>query len=320
MTCLLLMACSPMLHPPGAKLTEPQLHAAHFVAPDGAILPVRAWLPEPGHTIKAVVMALHGFNDYSKAFAMAGPYFKTQDIALYAYDQRGFGLSTGHGLWAGTEAYVNDLVAFTATLRKRYPSVPIHVLGESMGGAVVISALTSKQPLKVDGVVLVAPAVWGRETMPWYQRALLSFCINTLPGLQLTGKGLHILPSDNLEMLRELGRDPLVIKATRVDAIYGLVNLMDEALKRSAQINHHHLLVLYGEKDEIIPKQPIFRMLKRIPKTSVIRVAIYEKGYHLLLRDLSAAKPWGDITAWIENQTQPLPSGADRRVTMVSAK
>ncbi len=37
------------------------------------------------------------------------------------------------------------------------------------------------------------------------------------------------MPSDNIEMLRALGKDPLVIKRTRIDALKGLVDLMSNA-------------------------------------------------------------------------------------------
>ena len=61
------------------------------------------------------------------------------------------------------------------------------------------------------------------------------------------------------EMLLALGRDPLVIKATRIDAMHGLVNLMDTALEEAAGFKTP-ALILYGERDEIIPKTPT-RML-----------------------------------------------------------
>ena len=41
------------------------------------------------------------------------------------------------------------------------------------------------------------------------------------------------------------------------------------------------------------------------------RIAVYPKGYHMLLRDLDAAKPQADVLAWIADKTAPLPSGAD---------
>ncbi len=305
-------ACSPVVKPPGAPVFAPRIEKAHFVAADGAVLPVRAWLPQ-GEPAKAVIVALHGFNDYSRFFTAPGQYLSRQGIACYAYDQRGFGDAPGWGLWPGVEAYAADLQEFVAQVRLRHPGIPLYVLGESMGAAVAIVAMTSNRPPDADGLILSSPAVWGRATMPWYQNLLLETLSHTVPWLRLTGEGLKIIASDNIEMLRGLGRDPLVIKATRVDAIYGLANLMDEALENAGKLTTA-TLVLYGERDQVIPRDPVKRMLERMGDSPQTRAAFYENGYHLLLRDLHAETPWRDIASWIENRNAPLPSGADRRV------
>lgn len=307
---LLLAGCAPA---PKLRVfsVAPMLGRAHFVASDGTVLPVRAWLPKERPA--AVIVALHGFNDYSEAFALPGRWLSGHGVALYAYDQRGFGMAPSRGTWAGSEAYAGDLAEFTGQLRKRYGNLPIYVLGESMGGAVAIVAMVSGRHPDVDGVILSAPAVWARDTMPWYQRALLAAFANTMPSLRLTGEGLEIQASDNIEMLRGLGRDPLVIKSTRVDAIAGLADLMDEAQQDAGRLKSP-VLVLYGKKDQVIPKTPITLMLGKFPKGSEIRTAFYEEGYHLLLRDLHADRTWIDIAAWVVDRGRPLPSGADRHV------
>ena len=306
-TLLVLSACSPQVNHPGKQVVEPKIIKGQFVAGDGSMLLIRSWLPKDS-PVKAVIVGLHGFNDYSNFFASPGNYLSRRGIACYAYDQRGFGGAPGRGLWSGIEAYTNDLSSFVKEIRKRHPGVPLYILGESMGGAVTIVAMTGSNPPKVDGVILVAPAVWGRETMPWYQRWLLAVTSHTLPWLRLTGKGMHISPSDNIEMLRSLGRDPQVIRATRIDAMYGLTNLMDEALLRAGKLQLP-TLVQYGENDQIIPKEPIFLMLKKMPKAT--RKAFYEHGYHMLLRDLQREKPLADIAAWIADHNNPLPYGTD---------
>ncbi|MFM8333427.1 MAG: lysophospholipase [Candidatus Methylumidiphilus sp.] len=307
---LLCAACAPVVSGLGPATVEPVLARAHFVAADGAVLPVRTWLP-PGGETKAVILALHGFNDYSNFFIGAGIYLSGQGIACYAYDQRGFGAAPGRGLWPGTQAYVDDLRAFAGQVRRRHPGVPLYVLGESMGGAVAIAALASARPPPVDGLILSAPAVWGRSTMPWWQLVALETTAHTVPWLRLTGEGLHVMASDNIEMLRALGRDPLVIKATRVDAMYGLVDLMDAALDSAGRLATP-TLVLYGEKDEVVPREPVMRMLAKLPARQT-RAAFYADGYHLLLRDLQAEKPWRDIAAWIVRHDAALPSGAELR-------
>lgn len=311
---LMLASCAPVIRPPGRALEQPRLTQDAFVSNDGVHLPLRYWLPEEKADIKAVIIALHGFNDYSNFFAEPGRFFAQSGIASYAYDQRGFGAGSYRGLWAGTPAYVRDLYVFTHLIKLQHPGVPVYVLGESMGGAVVIASMTSNLRPPVDGIILSAPAVWGRETMPWYQRALLWVSSHVAPSMKVTGKELGLRPSDNIEMLRALGRDPLVIKETRIDAIYGLTNLMDIALVGSRYLDVSTLMV-YGEKDEIIPPKPVRRMLKNLPSDGLQywHIAFYRNGYHMLLRDLQAQVLWQDIVAWISANDQPLPSGADRR-------
>ncbi len=301
-------ACAPVLAPRGSDSHEPILKEAVFSAADGAKLSLRSWLPKGKPRI--VLLALHGFNDYSNFFDAPGSFFKTKGIASYAYDQRGFGKNPHPGTWAGVAAYSKDARDALRALRKHYPRTPIFLLGASMGGAVAIVTMATPRPLPIDGVILSGPAIWGRSTMPWYQRLALWLGARTVPWLKLTGRGLGITPSDNTEMLVKLGRDPLIIKETRISTLHGLVNLMDAALVTSAQLQMP-TLILYGEKDEIIPKRPTLRMVKSLKNQS--RIALYKDGYHMLLRDLSAAIVWRDITHWVQDPIAPLPSGADKR-------
>jgi alpha-beta hydrolase superfamily lysophospholipase len=318
---LVAAACAPRIEAAGPPIAEPTLAAESFLAADGVALPLRVWRPDgpPG----VVVLALHGFNDYSNAFADVGAFLAGRGVAVYAYDQRGFGATATRGLWPGIPALTSDLKTAAALLRRTYPDIPLYVLGESMGGAVAMVTMTGPEPPAVNGVVLAAPAVWGRESMPWYQRAALAVASYTVPWLKVSGRGLGLKPSDNIEMLRALSRDPLVIKETRVDAIHGLADLMDAALAAAPRLTGQ-ALVLYGEKDEIIPREPSFRMLGSLPAAERRRqrAALYENGFHMLMRDLQAPTVWADVAAWIDDPLGPLPSGADayaRRVLTAAA-
>ncbi len=312
--------CTPRVNAPGPAVTRPALVADGFRAADGENLALRTWMPDNGAPT-AVIIALHGFNDYSNFFSEPGTFLATQGIATYAYDQRGFGQTRQRGLWSGLGAYADDLKAVTEAVRLRHPGVPLYLLGESMGGAVIMVVMTGPGAPEVDGIILSAPAVWGRSTMPWYQRAALWLGAHTVPWLTLTGRGLGLKPSDNIEMLRALRRDPLVIKETRIDSMYGLVNLMDAALESSAAFDRA-ALILYGAHDEIIPGEPTRAMIRRLPAPASRRqrLALYEDGYHMLLRDLQALTVWTDIAAWITDQEAPLPSGADKRAQTTLAK
>jgi len=291
----------------------PELADHAFVAADGATLPLRVWLPDGPP--KTVILALHGFNDYSNAFADPAKEWARHGIATYAYDQRGFGEAPLRGRWVGARQLASDVSAASRLLRARNPSTPLYLLGESMGGAVVISAVTGAaggpRP-SADGIILVAPAVWGRTGMNALERAALWTGDQLFPDLTLAPRGLGITPSDNVEMLRALARDKLVIKETRVDTIKGLVDLMDTALAAAPEVSAP-MLFLYGGRDEIVPRAATEMWLADLPAATLMtrRIALYRNGYHMLLRDLEAPLVWRDVESWISDHRAPLPSAAD---------
>jgi acylglycerol lipase len=292
----------------------PRFTGTSFITADGQVLPLREWLPQG--EVKGVVLALHGFNDYSNAFAGPGEAWAKLGIATYAYDQRGFGAAPERGFWPGRAVLAADAATAAQILRRLYPGVPLYLVGESMGGAVAVVAMTGESATPVpdvDGIVLTAPAVWGRATMDLLPRLALWAGVRLAPGLTLTGRGLDIRPSDNIAMLRALSRDPLVIKGTRVDTIYGLVDLMDAALD-SAPYLDVPMLVMYGAKDEIVPKTPIRRFVGSLPPQCrrQAKLAWYNDGYHMLLRDLEGPTVIADVASWVLAPAAPLASGADR--------
>ena len=280
--------------PAGLENEAPQVTNAGFVTRDGLHLPLQEW---DAKNPKAVIVALHGMSDYSEAFEMPGPFWAEHGITTIAYDQRGFGRAPNPGVWAGANAMRQDLNDCVEAARAKFPHVPVYALGESMGGAVVLSALASQSPPRVDGAILVAPAVWSRSDMPLSYRVTLWLAAHTLPWLHVSGNGLHIVPSDNIPMLRKLSRDPLFQHDARVDQVYGLVDLMDAAKNAPTKLSDPPpILFLYGAKDDIIPAEPTGAVIAELgPRAKSIR---YPGGYHMLLRDLDAETVWKDVDTW----------------------
>jgi alpha-beta hydrolase superfamily lysophospholipase len=320
---LLLAACAPRLQEIGPETATPMLADDALLMADGAALPLQIWRPtDRAADAKpaAIILALHGFNDYSNAFEAPAQVWATRGIQTYAYDQRGFGRAPQPGLWPGDERLVADLRAAARLVAARHPGVPLYILGESMGGAVAAAGAVSPDPPDAAGLILVAPAVWGREVQGPLQSGLLWLAAHTVPWMKVTGEGLNIQPSDNIAMLRALGRDPLVIKATRMDSIYGLVGLMDQAWEAAPWLDRGPTLLLYGAREEVIPEDAVLAWLRRLPPGTHAgtvsgegprRVAIYPSGYHMLLRDLGAEIVLDDIAAWVADRDAPFASGAD---------
>ena len=307
---MLISGCaSPRLQESDAESGRARLDDGMAIMADGYRLPLRRW--GDSQRPRALVLALHGFNDYGNAFADLGPYLASRGFLTYAYDQRGFGATTQRGRWGGTGRMIADLAALSGLLRERYPRIPVYLLGESMGGAVILAATTAAEG--ADGIVLVAPAVWSRDTMNPIQSLALEVAAHTIPWLELTSSGLEIWPSDNLDMLRAHSADPLVIKETRVDALWGVTNIMDQAMAKAGGLRGPALL-LYGENDQIIPPDAFCKLLDLIPEDRRgIRVLLYRQGWHMLTRDLQGERVMADIAAWLANQDIGLPSGEEVR-------
>ncbi len=301
-----LAACaSPLVMQRGLVRVSPYIAPGALVTSDAARLPLDVWAAERP---RAIVIAVHGFNGYAHDFILAGPWFARHGITVYAYDQRGFGRNpaASHGLWPGAGVLVDDLTTFAKMISRRHKGLPVYVLGFSMGGAVAMVA--ASEGLEADGLILVSPAVWGWRAMNPFYKSALWLTAHTVPAETATGSGLDIWPTDNIDALRAYSRDPLNIKATRFDAMYGLVGLMDKAYDDAARIKMP-VLYLAGAHDEIVPLAPSRTTMRHIKAPK--RLVIYAKGWHMLLHDRQRERVYRDIAAWIGDHRAPLPSGEE---------
>ena len=309
---VMLSACTPLMvqqaGAPPMGFQGPRLEDQRFVSFDGARLGLTRWEAE-GEPV-AVVVAAHGMNDYANAFHLAAPYWAEHGVTTYAYDQRGFGRSPNRGIWAGEDLMVEDLRTLTALARAEHPDVPVVVAGESMGGAVAILAFASDRPPVADRLILMAPAVWGWSNLPLPYKTML------WATARFTGSHVYtpprwltkrVKPTDNIEELIAMGKDPLMTWGARSDALYGLVSLMEHAWRSVGEVKVP-VLYIYGANDQIIPEEPSFEAAENLKPTD--RSAYYARGWHLMTRDLQGPVVWNDLLSFIRTPDAPLPSGA----------
>jgi acylglycerol lipase len=307
-----LTACAPTIQEaerPGAAFTGPRLEDKDVVSFDGARLGLQHWEPD-GQAPWAVIVGVHGMDDYSNAFHLAGPYWAKDGIATLAYDQRGFGRSPMRGVWAGDDLMAEDLRTVVALARQRYPGAIVAVVGESMGASIAIEAFASNRPPAADRLIAVSPAVWGWSTQPLPYKTVLWLVAHVDGRLDVNPPDIlaeHIHPSDNVPEMISMGHDPLEIFGSRADTLYGLVDTMQKAAKQVGDVKVP-FAYLTGAHDEIIPARPM-RLAARALKPGD-KSAYYVNGWHLLLVDLQAPVVYRDIESFIRDPAAPLPSGA----------
>lgn len=321
---MLIVACAPTIQRAGSPLDAfagPRFDVAaeRFVSFDGAELGLTAWLPSEGAEPSAVIIGLHGMNDYANTFYLAGPWFAERGVALFAYDARGFGRSPNRGVWAGEQLLTEDLRTAVIVARRTYPNAKIVVMGDSMGAAEAVATFGGANAPHIDRLVLVAPAVWGWSTLPDQYALALWVGAHTFPWRAVQpprNVARRISASDNREALLQAGRAPHMIWTTRIDAVYGLVNLMETASERIANLDGD-VLFLYGARDQIIPRNSAVAAARRLPASA--RTGFYEEGWHWLLRDRQREVVYADILAFIENPDAPPPSQAPSLLPLVQA-
>jgi acylglycerol lipase len=296
---------------PSPATEEPRLLETAVRTSDGFILPLYRWMPPVSPA--AVVLALHGFNDYGGGFESLAQALIGYEIAVYAYDQRGFGATEQRDAWHGQAALASDAITVANLLRDRYPDLPIYIAGKSMGGAVAVLAMTSADPLAVDGLVLLAPAITQVEALPWYQRFALWLGTQVAPGAQVSidlAEIVGVRLTDQPWVTDQLREDPLVQQSARIETLEYLSEMMANALDAIDSLDARTLLLI-GGRDEVLPSRSMCPMLERWPERakSATTIVVYPEGHHMLTRYSRRIQTFADVADWVHGGERPLSSG-----------
>ena len=262
-------------------------------ASDGEKLVTSEWLPGPAPV--GVILAFHGYGDYGHlTFRRAAEYWQAQGLAVIAVDQRGFGRNRSYGFWPGAEGLIADAADIAQQVRGRFPSVPLTVVGHSMGGGVVTAAVADG--LEADRLVLAGPAIWGGSLLNPLYRASAWLAAVTVPDKRFSGRGVvKIQASDNIDALRELSQDERYLSPPSARELHGLVRLTDLAEAAAPAVTIPSLMLL-GAKDQVVINDAARATFERF--AGAREVIEYEDGWHLLFRDLQAERVWRDVAEW----------------------
>lgn len=192
------------MHTPTAKA---------LATPDGQTLVLFAWPWQRDNAPRAHVLLVHGLGEHARRYDALAAWFQQQGLSVWAYDQRGHGVSSGARATLPTpDAFLDDLdVAWQAFANAHNNGLPLLVLGHSMGGLVVMRWLqrnTTAQPLPMPTAAIISSPALGVHASG-LERWLVKTLARYLPNVRL-GNGLK---------LQGLSHDPAVIKAYKQDPL-----------------------------------------------------------------------------------------------------
>ncbi|HYC32813.1 MAG TPA: alpha/beta hydrolase [Gemmatimonadales bacterium] len=265
-----------------------------FRGAGGARLFRRRW--RPAEPARAVVACIHGLGDHSGLYQALVEFLVARGIAVHAPDLRGNGRSPGRRAYVDSwDEFREDLRRFLEVVQAEEPGRPVFLLGNSLGGLIVLE-YALHHPEGLRGVVAASPPL-GRLGVP--------------APLMLLGRVLSTLwPTFSMRTgmdLSGLARDPTVASTVLADPLFhrvGTARLSTEVVAAIARVQSGAprfplpLLLLHGGSDRMVPPEGT-RRLAAATRHPDVRLVEYAEGYHALLADIGRERVLADLEQWV---------------------
>jgi alpha-beta hydrolase superfamily lysophospholipase len=123
-------------------------HTFQVTAADG--VPLDAWLLTPVGEVRGLVAFVHGKDINRQHFLGPAKRFLEKGVAVVAHDQRAHGRSGGEFVTYGAKEVGDLRLVLDAALAKlAKPALPVALVGESLGAAVVLQAAPEDARVRV---------------------------------------------------------------------------------------------------------------------------------------------------------------------------
>lgn len=264
-------------------------------ASDGTSLATYRW-PVAGEAW-ASVLIVHGLGEHAGRHQSTAEGLGAGGLAVFSYDQRGFGTSGGRRAWvaAWSDLY-GDVGERLAAIRAESPGRPVILYGHSLGGLVAVGAVIDGAAAP-DLLVLSAPAL--ADDLPWSKRMAARVLGRVAPTLGIpNGVDGSVLSSDP-EVGRAYAADPLCHH--RTTARFGMLGLAAQAraVGRLAELTVP-TLVIHGGDDRLVPPRGS-EALAALP--SVTR-RVYPGLRHEMHNEPAGRHVLEDVVGWIRGRIE----------------
>ena len=272
---------------------------------DGMKVFLRNW--RPAGAPRCAVVCLHGAGGHGEYFSMIADILLPDGAAVFVADYRGHGMSGGRrGDYPSFQCLLEDSREVVEEARRRLPGIPVFILGESMGGAVAVN-FAAQFPRLISGMVLFAPALLFRKSVPWPQILLLPYYL------------LSALISPGRPVINTKGREeegiknplhvaydkscPLHLKDISPRYFLQLTKYMETGLKECPAKIAAPVLLFQGEADAGIDPAGARLFMERLASRDR-ELVMYPKGFHALLTDPDAPDIASRLAAWVASHTE----------------
>jgi alpha-beta hydrolase superfamily lysophospholipase len=267
----------------------------HFTTSDGSTIYTQAWRPDAAP--QASLLIVHGLGEHSGRYGNYVDYFVPRGYALYSFDTRGHGRSSGpRGHIDHFDQFVADIDQRAAEARSDWPGTPLFVLAHSLGSLMGLS-YARQYPDRLTGLIVTGTALQDALQMPAWKRNLANILSRITPSLKL----------NNGVALSGLSHDPAVIAAFEADPLthtWGTPRLDAEVKATRAQIMQSAprwrvpTLMLHGGSDPICLAEGARQFAAQTPP-GMVAYREYPGLYHEIHNETEKTQVFGDVAAWL---------------------
>ncbi|HZE57669.1 MAG TPA: bifunctional alpha/beta hydrolase/class I SAM-dependent methyltransferase [Chthoniobacterales bacterium] len=279
-------------------------HETFFDSWDGAQLFYRAWIPD-GPTEKALLL-FHRGHEHSGRWPEFVETLGLNDVAIFAWDARGHGRSTGQrGSADNFGTLMKDVDAFVRHLRDHHGFAleNMIVLGHSVG-AVTMAAWVHDYAPPIRAMILATPAFRVRLYVPFAIPSLRLKQKFIGPGFVKSYVKAKMLTHDP-EQAAQYDADPLIFRQIAVNVLIALHDAGTRLLADAGAINLPTLMLSAG-RDWVVSlkaQREFFNGLSSPNK----RMHVFPAAYHALFHERERAQVVERIRDFIREQLASPP-------------
>lgn len=269
---------------------------------DGMELPVYRWAANGVR--HASVALIHGLAEHAGRYAPLARRLNAAGIELITIDLRGHGHAPGKRV--RIERFDDYLLDAEALLGAAHDdasrgSVPLFLMGHSMGGAIAALYAIERLPVSghaLAGLILSSAALAPGRDVPRWMLAMSQLISRAWPGF----------PAMKIDAAL-LSRDPAVVEANRHDPLvhHGSIPARTgaELLLAMARIERGRdglrvpLLLYHGTADKLTEPDGS-RAFGTHAGSADKTLTLHEGSYHETMNDLDRERVIGELIAWIE--------------------
>ncbi|KAI0261289.1 alpha beta-hydrolase [Gloeopeniophorella convolvens] len=285
---------------------------AWLPGPNAASFYTRTYTPASGSP-RAAVVFIHGFIEHVARYEHVHRRWADAGFAVFTFDQRGFGRTALDPKKAPSAVYgrtgdadqIPDIAWALRVAQEAHPTVPLFLMGHSMGGGLALSfatrASTQDSVAQLSGIIATSPCIRLTKPPAGIARWLGSRARTLFPNQNIPASVEAKYLSHDPAVVKDNETDPLIRRNASLRAVDDMLNRGENLITKDYKKwpTALPLFVVHGTEDMVCSVEASKQFVEKVPASDK-KISLYEGGFHELQNEPDGVKEkfTDEIIAW----------------------